>query len=329
MTNFLANLHSFVIYSYFGTLVILFLTYLFIRIFRVTSPKLKARAYFIALITPGLTFLVAHLFSKACSYGSLPWDIGSLAVFYGELCRIGGKATDFLVPFFMLAIFVGVTKALISILVCRRLIAKYGYADETEYPHLFTILKRAAQNTGITVPKIILTADDYARAFTFGIKQPIIVLSTEVLLKFSNDEIEQILSHECAHIKRLDVFTNWLGVMIRDISFFNPFAHIVFTRFVAAKEEASDDLALKTGLNPLEYGTTLIKMWRMSKENTFLNLAFENISPSPGFLKKAATFEMRVQRMLNWQKEIKEPKYFWAILAIVAVFTSMFLISIC
>ena len=329
MALFLADLHSFIIYSYVGTAIILALAYILFEVLRTSSSKLKSQVYFSALIVPPVSYVILHvLLRKPC--GILPWNLeGRIAEIYNAICSIGAKAIDILVPLFGVAFIIGILKGIISIIACRRLITKYGFVNRDEAPELFEVLHIVAEQIGIEVPKLIIVPNEKSKAFTFGIRQPVVVISDGILQQLAGEDIEHILKHECAHIKRDDVLTNWLAVMIRDMSFFNPFTHWAFSAYVAAKEEASDDLAIQTGLNPYEYGTTLIKMWRNSKENTLTNVLFNNISPNPGFLKKAAAFEKRVSRMLAWEENTNEVKFFKVYFSVILLFSVMILAFVC
>jgi len=331
MELFLANIHAFIIYSYVGTATLLALTYVLFKILKTSSPRLKAQAYFAALVVPSLTYVTAHiLLGKPCSFGLGPWGIDSgVAATYNLVCNLGSKGAEFLVPFFGIAMFVGVAKAIISIIACRRLAMKYGYLQEWEGPEIFKVLKSGAAEVGISVPKVVLMPSERAEAFTFGIWQPVIVVSGGLISNLNSVELGDVLKHECAHIKRHDTLTNWLAVVLRDIAFFNPFVLWAFSLFLGAKEKASDDLAVLAGQNPHDYGTTLIKTWRLGAKKTVGRIVYDNISPELGFLKRTASLEERVERMLNWQENSAEPKFFNLSFALVIIFSINLLILVC
>lgn len=329
---FMANVHAFIIYSYVGTAILLALTYLLFKVLKTSSPRLKAQAYFVALVVPFLTYIIVHIiFNRPCGFGLSPWGAGGgvAADAYNQVCRLGSSIAEFLVPFFGIAIFVAVAKAIISIIACRRLSLKYGYLQEWEGPEVFKVLKSGAEEVGVPVPKIVLIPSDNMEAFTFGIWQPVIVISDGLISKLTTVELGHVLKHECAHIKRHDVLTNWLAVVLRDIAFFNPFVLWAFALFLRAKEKASDDLAVLAGQNPHDYGITLIKTWRMSGKKNLGRIVYDNISPELGFLKKTATLEERVKRMLNWRENIAEPKFFNVSFAVVIIFSISLLMLVC
>lgn len=331
MVQFMAYLHSFINYSYIGSAIILVCFYVIFKIRRDIAPHLKALAYFSALAVPPLTYIVKHvILQQPCTIGFLPWGVqGSVANAYNAICRIGLHVTDFLVPFFGITIVIGLAKSLITLLACKRLAYRYGYVNEEVAPELIASLKEIAVLTGIKLPQIILTSNSNAQAFTFGVFKPVIVISDGVLSNLSTQELADVLKHECAHIKRYDVPTNWLAVMLRDVSFFNPFTHIAFSFYMTAKEEASDDVALQSGANPFQYGATLIKMWRISKENVLMSLIFDSVSPDPGFLKSVSSFEERVARMLDWPNNNTKPRYFSLLLTLVLLFSIIILNLVC
>ena len=78
----------------------------------------------------------------------------------------------------------------------------------------------------------------------FGHIKPFILLPMSITTNLSTEEIEAILMHELAHIKRNDYLTNLLQQAMSVLLFFNPFAQLINRIINRERENACDDIAL-------------------------------------------------------------------------------------
>jgi beta-lactamase regulating signal transducer with metallopeptidase domain len=78
----------------------------------------------------------------------------------------------------------------------------------------------------------------------------------------SADEIGHIFAHELAHLRKGDLFVNWLVVLAAALHWFNPFARIGLRRLLADREVLRDEDATRgaSAEARLLYGETLIKI---------------------------------------------------------------------
>ncbi|HDQ88709.1 MAG TPA: hypothetical protein ENN92_01005, partial [candidate division WWE3 bacterium] len=58
------------------------------------------------------------------------------------------------------------------------------------------------------------------------------------------------MQHELSHIKRGDNFTGWIAMLLRDLLFFNPFAHIAYYLIRTEQERDSDRLVVRYSGKP-------------------------------------------------------------------------------
>lgn len=111
----------------------------------------------------------------------------------------------------------------------------------------------AAKTMGISVPKLIaIDAPETFVPFTMGLRRPVVVLPERLLdRKFLTDaEIESVLAHEFAHIRRRDYLLNWVFSVADSLLFYNPLTKRIVSRAYEAAEEACDDLAVRTTGRP-------------------------------------------------------------------------------
>ena len=90
-----------------------------------------------------------------------------------------------------------------------------------------------------------------------GFIKPIILLPVATIAQLSIAQLETILLHELAHIKRYDYLINILQTIIETILFFNPFVWLVSAIIRTEREHCCDDLVLAHTNQPLIYATAL------------------------------------------------------------------------
>jgi len=77
----------------------------------------------------------------------------------------------------------------------------------------------------------------------------------------SRQELEVILAHELAHLKRRDLLWSWLHSVVHCILFFHPLTWLAREEWNLAHESACDDLALAaTSATVSQYGRVLLKV---------------------------------------------------------------------
>ena len=131
--------------------------------------------------------------------------------------------------------------------------------SKDEYPQIYAILDRLVGKFKVKRPELVLTKKYQFVPFSIGYKSPIIVLSKDLIDNFPKEQLEIMLAHELAHIRRYDNLTSWASLILRDLLFFNPMSYPVYRMIEEEKEKASDRIALeKTGLSAKAIANTLL-----------------------------------------------------------------------
>jgi len=91
-----------------------------------------------------------------------------------------------------------------------------------------------------------------------GHLKPVILIPLGLLNGLSAAEVEAIISHELAHIKRSDYLVNILQSLIEIIFFFNPAVLWLSKLIKEERENCCDDLALTCTLNKQDYIQALV-----------------------------------------------------------------------
>ncbi len=90
-----------------------------------------------------------------------------------------------------------------------------------------------------------------------GFIKPVILMPAAAMAQLSTEQLETILLHELAHIKRYDYLVNMLQTVAETILFFNPFVWLISSVTRREREHCCDDLVLEHTNEPLFYATAL------------------------------------------------------------------------
>jgi len=96
--------------------------------------------------------------------------------------------------------------------------------------------------------------------------RPMVLLPMTALTGLSETQLEAVIVHELAHIKRLDCFVNLFQVAAEALLFYHPALWWVNRRIRLERENCCDDVALSICGNPVEYARALSLMeeWRVA-----------------------------------------------------------------
>jgi len=283
-------IHPFIIYVLAGTLISYLLARVLIRFSLFKDARLRVIVFMIPFIVPVLAYFAHSPFSvKRCLvYGH------ELGYINNWLCFAGNVLAVILTPLFIGSVIFAVSRLVLSIWASRRFIRKYGFASREDQPGLFSLLDTLCSKAGIRVPRVVITDDRFARAFTMGYHTPVMVVSRGVLLGLDHEELETVLAHELGHIVRGDSLINSFVVFLKDLMFFSPLVFFIFRDFSFEKEKASDDFAIKLTEKPLAFAQALIKVWRLSPRTVL-----DSLLPYPNFVSHSGILENRVKRIVN------------------------------
>jgi beta-lactamase regulating signal transducer with metallopeptidase domain len=94
--------------------------------------------------------------------------------------------------------------------------------------------------------------------------RPIVLLPVTALTGLSEEQLQSIIVHELAHIRRLDPFVNVFQIAVETLLFYHPAVWWLNKRIRAEREHCCDDVAVALCGNPVEYARalTLMEEWR-------------------------------------------------------------------
>ncbi|WP_295795526.1 M56 family metallopeptidase [Mucilaginibacter sp.] len=123
-----------------------------------------------------------------------------------------------------------------------------------------------------------------------GHLKPIILIPAGLLAGLPAEQVEAILLHEIAHIKRNDYFVNFLQNIAEAVFFFNPGLLWISSVLREERENCCDDIAVAHTNNRVEFVQALISF----KEHELYGAAYSTAFPG-----KKNYLMRRVVRLLN------------------------------
>jgi len=120
---------------------------------------------------------------------------------------------------------------------------------------------RLVRTALVTVPTIV------------GCIRPIILMPIGAFAGLSVEQLEAVLAHELAHIRRHDYFVNILQSVVETLLFFHPAVWWISRRIRIEREHCCDDLALAACGDRRQYATALLHLAELGADSPALAVA--------------------------------------------------------
>jgi beta-lactamase regulating signal transducer with metallopeptidase domain len=130
---------------------------------------------------------------------------------------------------------------------------------------------RIAAALGLRRPVLLRVSGAIAGPVTVGALRAMVLLPLSAVTSLGPDELEVVLAHELAHVRRADYFVNLLQTLAETLFFFHPAVWWISGRIRHERELCCDDLALRVCPNPVIYAHALFRLeeqrihqWRLA-----------------------------------------------------------------
>jgi len=135
----------------------------------------------------------------------------------------------------------------------KRGCAPLGLARERSLP-VWSVTRAAARRVRVCVSPQVRTAA------MLGLVRPIIVVPRDVASELSNSELEQVILHEHAHVRRWDDWTRLAQVVVTTFCGWHPAVRMASRALDFEREAACDDWVVRQTGTPRAYANCLAKM---------------------------------------------------------------------
>ena len=146
-----------------------------------------------------------------------------------------------------------------------------------------------------------------------GLVKPAIVIPAWVMQELSPNELNQILLHEIAHLRRWDDWTNLAQKLVKALFFFHPAIWWIEKKVSLEREMACDDAVLAETASPRAYAECLAHL----AEKTLVQ---RSIAFAQAALGKIHQTSLRVAQILDGNRPIGRGRSWKPAVSLVAVF---------
>lgn len=125
--------------------------------------------------------------------------------------------------------------------------------------------------------KVILLESALVKVpIVIGYLKPVILIPIGLLTGIPNEQIDAILIHELAHIRRKDYLVKLLQTIVEVLFFFNPFVWWISSIINKEREHSCDDLAISITKDNISFVRALAGLCELEVKKTGFALAFGN-----------------------------------------------------
>jgi beta-lactamase regulating signal transducer with metallopeptidase domain len=172
---------------------------------------------------------------------------------------------------------------------------------------------RLCKRFDITRHVTLRISPSVAGPLAMGIVRSLVILPASALVALTPAQLEAVLAHELAHVRRADYLWNLMQTMVETLFFFHPAVWWLGRRLRRQRELCCDDVAVHSCADPLIYATALLRLEERRRQHLNLAMALDGHAPSSGL-------RARISRVLDETSGDENPSGPLPLAAICAVF---------
>ncbi|MBN2589464.1 MAG: M48 family metalloprotease, partial [Sedimentisphaerales bacterium] len=130
-------------------------------------------------------------------------------------------------------------------------------------------LKVLAQKLGVTQAVQLLESALVQIPTVVGWLKPVILLPASALTGLTTEQLEAILAHELAHIKRFDYLVNIIQTIVEILGFYHPAVWWISHKIRHERENCCDDIAVAVCGDKIHYAKALASMEEIRGRDQF------------------------------------------------------------
>jgi beta-lactamase regulating signal transducer with metallopeptidase domain len=138
----------------------------------------------------------------------------------------------------------------------------------------------------------LCVSDDLRVPTAIGFAKPLVVIPSWTMRELSTLELNAILLHELAHLRRRDDWTNLIQKIVGALLFFHPAVWWIEKKLALEREMACDDLVLAQTTSPRAYAECLVSL----AEKSFLR---RGIALAQAAVDRLRNVSLRVTQILD------------------------------
>lgn len=163
--------------------------------------------------------------------------------------------------------YISMAYLLLMLFLCVRWFLGYRQTQTIRYTGLQKMpvnwrlfVDRVSIQLGIKKKIQIFLSNNVTTPLTIGFLKPIILIPVASINHLTTDQLEAVLLHELAHIKRYDYLANIILSVVEISLFFNPFTQLLSKNIRKERENSCDDWVLQFQYNASVYAEALLRI---------------------------------------------------------------------
>ncbi|MCW3086929.1 MAG: regulatory sensor-transducer, BlaR1/MecR1 family, partial [Sediminibacterium sp.] len=232
------------------------------------TAAVKYRLAVGAQVTSFIWFLITFQFYYA-QYSHNARQLNTIQVI-DPLPANGGLTTqlaNWMVRGEQLLPYVSTAYLLLMVFLCSRWFLGYRQTQSIRFNGLHKIpvdwrlfVKKIAAQLGIRKEIAIFLSDTVSTPVTIGFLKPVILIPVASINHLTIHQLEAVILHELAHIKRYDYLVNMILSVAEIGLFFNPFTQLLSRNIRKERENSCDDWVLQFRYNATTYAEALLRI---------------------------------------------------------------------
>ena len=164
-------------------------------------------------------------------------------------------------------------------------------------------IEKLSHRLGIKRSVSVFLSHHIKSPLTVGYLKPIILLPFASLNNLSCEQIEAVLLHELAHIKRSDYLINLVLSIIEAVLFFNPFMQLLSRHIKRERENSCDDWVLQFEYNASNYAKALLSLATIER-NPVNTLTMNAVDQKQSLLIRVKRMIEKKDRTFNYRNQL-------------------------
>jgi beta-lactamase regulating signal transducer with metallopeptidase domain len=199
--------------------------------------------------------------NAAISQSHFPLIITHTGTSFSEQCFIIVLGLEQFFPYLSIAYL-----ALLFMLTVKWIFA-YRFTQQVRFAGLAEIeedwrvfVQKLSSQLGISRPVHIFLSELVQTPLTVGFFKPVILIPLATINYLSTQQMEAVILHELAHIRRFDYLFNLILALIEACLFFNPFMQLIHQQIKKERENCCDDWVLRYDYSATSYARALLQI---------------------------------------------------------------------
>jgi beta-lactamase regulating signal transducer with metallopeptidase domain len=132
------------------------------------------------------------------------------------------------------------------------------------------VLRKTLEEFDSSRPVAVCVSDRLRVPTAIGFVKPLVVIPSWAMRELTPTELNTILLHELAHLRRWDDWTNLVQKVLGALLFFHPAVWWIEKKLALEREMACDDLVLAQTASPRAYAECLVSLAETMAEKSLL-----------------------------------------------------------